>query len=108
MEKFFLIGCQIEEVKLIELVLRRYHTLDALKVLDVEQTIKLLLLAIESETKEKYREEWLHLLPVMVFAKHYMTFDQYYETCTGQNIDTRPVEEIIEEIDRKHAEAGMG
>ena len=62
-------------------------------------------MAVEEEAKERYRQEWLSLLPVMVFAKHYMTFEEYYETCTGKNIDTRPVDEIIEEIDRKHAEA---
>ena len=104
MEEFFRLGCQIDEVKLIDLVLRRYHSLDALKVLDISQTLKLLTMAIEEETKDRYRSEWTALLPVMVFANHYMTFEQYYETCTGQNIDNRPVEEIIAEIDRKHAE----
>lgn len=105
MEEFFRLGCQIDEVKLIDLVLRRYHTLDALKVLDVGQTLKLLTMAVEEETKEKYRQEWTALLPCMVFANHYMTFEQYYETVTGQNVDIRPAEEIMAEIDRKHAEA---
>ena len=41
----------------------------------------------------------------MVYGNHYMTFEQYYETVTGANIDMRPTEEIIAEIDRKHAEA---
>lgn len=104
MEKFFYIGCQIDEIKLLDLVLRRYHTLDCLKVLDINQFAKLILEAIEQETKEKFREEWLHLLPCMVFSNHYMTFDDYYNTVTGSNIDTRPVDEIIAEIDRKHAE----
>ena len=105
MEEFFRPGSQIDEVKLIDLVLRRYHSLDVLKVLDIGQTLKLLNLAVEEEAKDRYRSEWTALLPVMVFANHYMTFDQYYETCTGKNVDTRPVEEIITEIDRKHAEA---
>lgn len=104
-EKFFLISCQVDEVRLIDLVLRRYHSLDAMKVLSIDQFIELILLAIESEVKEKYRQEWLSLLPMMLFANHYMTFDDYYETCTGKNIDMRPVEDIIAEIDRKHAEA---
>ena len=105
MEEFFLIGCQIDEVKLIDLVLRRYHTLDVLKALDVDQTLRLLLMALEDEAKEQIRDEWLHLLPCMVFAQHYMTFKQYYDTVTGANIDNRPIDEIIAEIDRKHAEA---
>ena len=104
MEEFFLIGCQIDEIKLIDLVLRRYHSLDCMEVLSVDQFIKLLLVAIESEAKEKYRQEWKALLPVMVFANKYMTFNEYYDTCTGKNVDLRPVEDIIAEIDRKHAE----
>lgn len=108
MEKFFLLGCQVDEVELIDLVLRRYHTLDALKVLDVAQVARLLLKALEEESKEKYRREWLSLLPCMVFSSHYMTFDEYYDTVTGRNIDTRPVDEIIAEIDRKHAEVEHG
>lgn len=105
MEKFFLIGCQLDEIKLIDLVLRRYHSLDALKVLSIDQTLELVLMAIESEVKERYRKEWLALLPMMLLTNHYMTFDQYYETCSGKNIDMRPVEEIIAEIDRIHAKA---
>lgn len=105
MEEFFLLGCQIDEVKLIDLVLRRYHSLDCMKVLSVEQFVKLILIALEDEQKERYRQEWLALIPTMVYGNHYMTFEQYYETVTGANIDMRPTEEIIAEIDRKHAES---
>lgn len=105
MEEFFRLGCQVDEVKLIDLVLRRYHTLDVLEVLSLEQFVKLVLMALEEESKEKYRAEWLSLLPCMIFTNHYMTFEQYYETVTGANIDMRPAEEIMAEIDRKHAEA---
>ena len=108
MEEFFLLGCQVDEVKLIDLVLRRYHTLDVMKVLSVEQFVKLILTALDEESKEKYRQEWLSLLPCMIFTSHYMTFDQYYETVTGRNIDLRPVDDIIAEIDRKHEEAKNG
>lgn len=105
MEEFFRLGCQVDEVKLIGLVLRRYHTLDVLEVLSLEQFVKLVLMALEEESKEKYRAEWLSLLPCMIFTNHYMTFEQYYDIVTGKNIDLRPVDEIIAEIDRKHAEA---
>lgn len=105
MEEFFLLGCQIDEVKLIDLVLRRYHTLDVMKVLSVEQFVRLILLALDEESKSKYRAEWQALLPCMVFTSHYMTFDEYYDTVTGKNVDLRPVDDIIAEIDRKHAEA---
>jgi hypothetical protein len=76
-----------------------------MKALSLEQFVKLVLMALEDESKEKYRTEWLSLLPCMVFTNHYMTFEQYYDTVTGKNIGLRPVDEIIAEIDRKHAEA---
>lgn len=104
MEEFFLIGCQIDEIKLMDLVLRRYHTLDCLKVLSIGQTCELIIKALEDESRELLRREWLALLPVMVLNQNYMTFDEYYEISTGKNVDMRPVDVIIAEIDRKHAE----
>lgn len=103
MEEFFYIGTQIDEVRLIDLILRRYHTLEALDVLPIEKALRLILTTIEDEVKERYRQEWLHLLPVMVMFQHYMTFDDYYNTCTGKNIDRRPVEEIMQDIQKAHA-----
>jgi hypothetical protein len=76
-----------------------------MKVLSVEQFFRLIITALEEESREKIRQELLHLLPMMVIGSHYMTFDQYYDTVTGANVDMRPVDEIIAEIDRKHAEA---
>ena len=105
MEEFFLLSCQVDEVKLLDLVLRRYHSLDCMKVLDVGKFCKLMLLALDDEVKEIYRREWLSLLPVMVFTQHYMTFNEYFDISTGRNIDMRPVDEIMAEIERKHAEA---
>ena len=105
MEEFFYIGCQLDEIKLIDLVIRRYHTLDVMKVLSVEQFIKLVVMALEEDQKEMFRREWLAFIPVMAISGTFMSFQQYYETSTGANIDMRPAEEIIAEIDRKHAEA---
>lgn len=105
MEKFFRIGCQIDEVKLIDLVLRRYHTLDVMKVLSLDRFIKLILLALEEESKEQFRREWLAMIPMMLFSGKYMTFEEYYNNVSGKNIDMRPAEEIMAEIDRAHAKA---
>lgn len=82
--------------------------MDCMKVLSLDQFIQLILVAIEKETKQRYREEWIAMLPMMLFANHYMTFDEYYDTCTGKNVDLRPVDDIIADIDRKHAEAKEG
>ena len=103
MEEFFYLGIQVDEVKLIDLVLRRYHSLEPMKVLSVDKFMKLILKALEDESREEKRQEWLHLLPLMITADKYMDFESYYEKVTGRGIDLRSTEEIIAEIDAKHA-----
>jgi hypothetical protein len=104
-EEFFYIGCQIDEVELMDLILRRYHTLDFIKELTVEGFCKIILKAIEGEDKENHRQEWLALLPTMITHGKYVSFKEYYDKVTGKNIDMRPAEEIIAEIDRAHEKA---
>jgi len=102
MEEFFYIGSKVNEVALIDLMLRRYGTLTL--PLSVEKYCEIIMLAIESEVKENRRKEWLAMIPTMMLAGEYMTFDEYYEKATGKNIDMRPTDVIIAEIDAKHAE----
>lgn len=106
MEEFFRIGCQVDEIKLMDLVMRRYHSLDCMKWLSVEQFARLILLALESEIKDHKRQEWCALLPMMCLpGSKYLSFEEYFDLVTGKNVDMRPVDVIMEEIDRKHAEA---
>lgn len=79
--------------------------MECMKWLSVEQFARLVLVALESEVEEKRRQEWIALIPSMVAAQHFLSFEEYYDTVTGRNVDMRPVEVIMEEIDRKHAEA---
>lgn len=85
-----------------DLLLRRYHSIDFIDKLSVEGFCKLILMAIEGEVKENHRKEWLALLPLMIQAGKYTSFEDYYEKVTGKNIDMRPVDEIIAEIDAAH------
>ena len=101
-EGFFYIGCQVDEVKLKDLLLHRYHQLDFIKDMRFAEFIDLVLLAMEEEKKEHFRQEYLALLPILIKAGKYMSFEQYYETASGRNIDLRPTEEIIAEIDAAH------
>lgn len=69
----------------------------------LDEFLELISLAVEEEQKEKHRQEWLHLLPLMIRADKYMSFEEYYDRVTGKNIDMRSTEEIIAEIDAAHA-----
>ena len=107
MEVFFLIGCQINEVEIKELLLRRYHTLDFIKDMKLDEFLDFLILAIENESKDKTERQYLALLPYLCLTGKYMTFDKFYEQISGANIDWRPAEEIMREIDEKHRQVGM-
>lgn len=59
--------------------------------------------AVEKEQDEKLRAEWNCLQPFMVsgFVEN-MTLNQYKDRRTGKNIDMRPAEEIIADINEAH------
>ena len=107
-ENFFLIGCQIEEIEIKELLLRRYHTLDFIKTMGVDEFCEFLSLAIEKENKEKVERQYLALLPLLCLRGKYMSFDEFYNTFTGKNIDWRSADEIIAEIDALHERVNNG
>ena len=107
MEGFFYIGCQIDEVTLTDLMLRRYHTLE-LPGMPIIKFCKLIEKALDEEKKENYRRQWLSLLPVLAMRGKYMSFEQFYEKMSGANIDMRSTDEIIAEIDKAHEEMKNG
>ncbi len=45
------------------------------------------------------------MIPLMMVTNNYMSFEQYYDMISGKNVDMRPADVIMAEIDRKHAEA---
>lgn len=103
MASFFSVGSQLDEVKLKDLLLHRYHTLDF--DLEIMDFCELVMLAIEEENKAKKRQEWLALLPVMITMDKYKSFEEYYDLITGKNIDMRSTVDIIADIDSAHERA---
>lgn len=103
MEGFFYISSRLDEVRLKDLILRRYHQIDFIYAMDLNEALELISLAIEEETRAEKRQEWLQLMPLMISAGKYIGFEEYYEKATGKNIDLRSNEEIIAEIDAAHA-----
>ena len=100
MEGFFYIGSQVDEVRIKDLLLSRYGTYNL--ELDVMDFCEIVMLAIEEKNKAEKRQEWLALLPLMVTAGKYKSFEEYYDLASGKGIDLRPADEIIAEIDAAH------
>lgn len=74
--------------------------------MDVGKFIKFILCAKEQERKEQIRKQWTTMLPYMSLQMlQYIPFEQYYEKCTGANIDMRSTDEIIAEIEETHRRA---
>lgn len=106
MEKFFLIGCQIDEIEIKELLLRRYHSLDFIKEMKIEEFEDFLILAIEKDKKDKVFQQYCGMISFLLMTgkKEFIDFERFYDEFTGKNIDWRPKEEIlkeVEEINRK-------
>lgn len=76
--------------------------------------VRLLTGMIERAREEKRRAEyyaaWVALLPLMQRGEiRFVSFPDYYDNSTGQNIDQRPAAEILaeaQEIRRQLAEGG--
>lgn len=109
MERFFSIGCQIDEIEIKELLLKRYHSLDFIKGMELDEFCEFLILAINNEKKDKTYLQYLALLPLLVQSGKYMSFEKFYDEFTGANIDWRPTSEIlkeVEEIERRRDNGG--
>lgn len=59
--------------------------------------------AMEHERIEIHRAQWNALYPFMVMKRlKYFSFKDYYDMCLGRNVDMRPAEDIIAEIEELH------
>ena len=97
MEGFFLIGCQVNEIELKELLLRRYHSLDFIEKMGLGEFVEFITLAIENDKKEKIETIYLALLPVLSLQGKYIPFNEFYDKMTGANLDLRSADEILRE-----------
>lgn len=70
--------------------------------MDAGQGMAVVEWARESDKRERYKHEWDAVLPVMHAGFVKMTeFSEYVDRRTGANIDQRPTEEIIADLERR-------
>lgn len=70
--------------------------------LDIRQGLAVIEYARKQEQREEYKHEWDAVLPVMHAGLVKLTeFPDYMDMRTGANIDQRPTEVIMAELDRR-------
>lgn len=75
----------------------------------VKEGVKLLAYARKAERDDRIYLQWCSLSPFMyMHLLKFMTFTEFRDAVTGDNIDMRPEEEIIAEIKALHAEVNDG
>ena len=100
MEEFFQ-ACSLidDEISIKELLLRRYHNLDYIMQMGIDEFTRFIVKAIENEVEEKLYLRWCIWYPHM---EKPTSFHEFYDTATGKNIDNRPIDVIIAEIEELH------
>ena len=105
MAEFFLVGCQVNEIEIKELLLKRYGRYE-FPEMKFDEFIDFIVLAINKEKEDAIRGEYHALLPYLAQTGRYMTFEKFYDMKTGADIDWRSADEILkeaEEIQEKFA-----
>ena len=71
--------------------------------LPAETGAEIIIRAREAEREDQVRAEWITLLPWMQSGHlKLIQWQDYLESRTGKNIDTRPAADIIAELEELH------
>lgn len=100
MEGFFYC-CRRTAPELIDTLASRYSwTIHDIEDLDVVDLAGILKKAEEQNNRDRMYAEWVTLQPFMIIKwLRYMPFDEYYDRRTGSDIDMRPADEILAEVE---------
>jgi hypothetical protein len=104
-EGFFYTCCQVDTIELKELLLRRYHSLDFIEEMELIEFVEFVNLARNKENEDKLWQQWCAMLPQFL---EYKTFESFKDDMTGANIDMRPADVIIKEIEELHKGVSNG
>lgn len=72
--------------------------------MDIIEFVDFINVVREKELEEKLYMQWCACMPTL---NKYMGFEEFKEMITGSYIDTRPTDEIINEILELHEKAGF-
>lgn len=100
MESFFQASASFNSGELREFLIRRYGQTEIFMKMSVIDFAEFLSEARKQEKEEKYFAEWCALIPRL--NDEYLSFENFKKLRSGANIDSRPAEEILAEIDEAH------
>lgn len=98
MEAFFQTSSKLDEIDIEELLLRRYHNMDYILSMEIDEFIMFVNKANQLETDETLFKMWLQKFTLMS-KDTYISFGEFYNLATGKNVDKRPTEELLVEIE---------
>jgi len=93
--QFFQISAAVDEITIYDTLYHRYGSIPSV---EGGLLLRLIKKAIIEDRRDEIREQWVALLPHMD-KETYISFDAYYDRCTGRNIDRRPTEDILSEVE---------
>lgn len=108
---FFFAGRGLEETEIIDKIAHRYGwTIREINDLDAGMLYRLVLRIMKEEVRQQSWDLYLKHFHFMIAGQlKFEAFESYYGRISGTDIDTRPAEEIIaevEEIKKQFAEGG--
>lgn len=100
MESFFYI-CRQDAPEIIDVLSSRYGwTVQQIEAIDIINLAEILKVAVEKTRRDTVYAEWVALQPFMVIKWiKFMQFSEYYDHRTGVDIDMRPAEDILAEVE---------
>lgn len=99
---FFSIACGVDsETEVIDSFAERYGwTVTEISELDTDIAYELLAEIRTKKRELKAWEQWLELLPHMVLKRmNFIEYEDFKNRVTGSDIDTRPIEEIMADVE---------
>lgn len=74
--------------------------------MEVDDFFDLVEIATEKEKEDTLHKQWCSMLPFMSLKMlEYISFPDYIDKCSGKNVDMRPADEIIADIEATHQNA---
>lgn len=105
MEGFFQLIAVDSEIEVYDLL---YHRYGCIPDIGFAPLCCLIEKAKEENKREELYRAWLAHIPAMQNGSIPMqSFKEYYDHCTGKDIDTRPEEEILAEVRAIRKEMGI-